>query len=91
MLPKKYPNKLKYIREDVVNIKLYNADQPPITQAMLAKHCGVTRQTIIAIENQEQMPSYPVALRIAHLFKEHCKITELFPLPPRRQASDKGA
>ncbi|NJM09486.1 MAG: helix-turn-helix domain-containing protein [Bdellovibrionaceae bacterium] len=91
MLPKKYPNKLKYIREEVVNIKRYNNGQPPLTQAILAKQCGVTRQTIIAIENQDQMPSYPVAVRIAHLFKEYCKVTELFPLPPRRQTLDKSA
>lgn len=87
----KYPNKLKQIREDVVNVKLFNADKKLITQEMLAKYCGVTRQTIIAIESQQQMPSYPVALRIAALFKEHCKITELFPLPPRRQSQDKSA
>lgn len=91
MLPKKYPNKLKQIREDIVNVKLFNADRPLLTQAALAKCCGVTRQTIIAIENQDQMPTYPLAVRIAFLFKDYCKLTELFPVASLRQSSDKSA
>lgn len=64
MREKKYPNRLWEVR-DAVNVQRYNEDKPPITQAILAKACGVTRQTIIAIEKHEQMPSYPLALRIA--------------------------
>lgn len=90
MLPKKYPNKLRQHREGE-NIKRYNADKPPITQEILAEHCGVTRQTIAAIEAQGQMPSYPLALRIWYVFRHRCKIQEMFPLPPINSTIDQSA
>lgn len=90
MNPKKYPNKLRQHREGE-NVRRYNADKPPITQEVLARHCGVTRQTIAAIERQEQMPSYPVALKIWSVFKHRCKITEMFPLPQTSPPIDQSA
>ncbi|MBK8202641.1 MAG: helix-turn-helix domain-containing protein [Bdellovibrionales bacterium] len=90
MLRKKYPNKLRQHREGE-NVRRYNADKPPITQETLAKQCGVTRQTIAAIEAQEQMPSYPLALRIWSVFKHRCKILEMFPIPPINSTIDQSA
>lgn len=39
-----------------------------LTQADLAESLGVSRQTIIAIENGKYDPSLPLAFRIARLF-----------------------
>jgi putative transcriptional regulator len=39
-----------------------------MTQAELAEHIGVTRQTIIAIEQGRYSPSLEMAFRIAHVF-----------------------
>lgn len=40
-----------------------------MTQAELAKRVGVTRQTIIAIEQGKYSPSLEVAFKIARAFK----------------------
>lgn len=47
-----------------------------MTQAQLADKVGVTRQTIIAIEQGRYSPSLEVAFRIAHAFG--VPITEVF-------------
>ena len=39
-----------------------------MTQAQLAEHVGVTRQTIIAIEQGRYSPSLEVAFQIARVF-----------------------
>lgn len=39
-----------------------------MTQAALAEQVGVTRQTIVAIEQGRFSPSLEVAFRIAHVF-----------------------
>ena len=39
-----------------------------MTQQALADKVGVTRQTIIAIENAKYSPSLELAFRIAHVF-----------------------
>ncbi len=39
-----------------------------MTQEALASKLGVTRQTIISIENERYDPSLPLAFRIADLF-----------------------
>lgn len=39
-----------------------------LTQADLAKNAGVTRQTIIALEQGKYAPSLELAFRIAHVF-----------------------
>jgi putative transcriptional regulator len=40
-----------------------------MTQAELADHIGVTRQTILAIEQGRYSPSLEVAFRIARVFR----------------------
>jgi putative transcriptional regulator len=39
-----------------------------ITQAELARRTGVTRQTVIAIEQERYSPSLELAFQIAHVF-----------------------
>ena len=39
-----------------------------MTQQALAESCGVTRQTIIALEAGKYAPSLELAFRIAHAF-----------------------
>lgn len=90
---KKYPNKLAQVRSGL-NVQLYNKDQSPLTQEALASKCEVTRQTIAAIENEMQMPSYPLALRIYMILTKYkasmgytldFKLHELFPIPPLKR------
>jgi putative transcriptional regulator len=40
-----------------------------MTQQQLAKKVGVTRQTIIALEQEKYSPSLELAFRIAHVFE----------------------
>lgn len=39
-----------------------------MTQQALADKTGVTRQTIVAIENEKYFPTLELAFRIAHVF-----------------------
>jgi putative transcriptional regulator len=39
-----------------------------LTQAEVAEALGVSRQTVISIENGRYLPSLPLAFRIARLF-----------------------
>jgi len=56
-------------------IKVYRA-MHDLTQENLADKIGVTRQTVIAIENNKYLPSLGLAFKIAQLFK--VKIEEIF-------------
>lgn len=47
-----------------------------ITQEELARRVGVTRQTIIAIENGKYLPSLKLAFKLARAF--NVKIEDLF-------------
>ncbi len=47
-----------------------------VTQQELADKTGVTRQTIVAIENGKYSPTLELAFRIAHFFK--VPITDVF-------------
>ena len=58
-------NKLKQLRLKV-----------NLTQEEIANILGVTRQTIISIETNKYIPSLPLALKIAKLFKR--KVEEIF-------------
>lgn len=58
-------NKLKQLRLKV-----------NLTQEEIANKLGVTRQTIISIETNKYIPSLPLALKIAKLFKR--KVEEIF-------------
>lgn len=51
-----------------------------MTQAELADLVGVTRQTIVAIEQNKYSPSLEVAFRIAQVFK--LPLTEVFEYRP---------
>lgn len=50
-----------------------------MTQQALAEACGVTRQTIIALEAGKYAPSLELAFRIAHAFE--VGIDEVFQWP----------
>jgi putative transcriptional regulator len=50
------------------NIRALRAASGDITQASLAERIGVTRQTIIAIEQGRYSPSLEVAFQIANVF-----------------------
>ncbi|MFF2343374.1 helix-turn-helix transcriptional regulator [Bacillus mycoides] len=52
--------------------------QHKITQVQMAKDLQVTRQTIVAIENNHYNPSLELALKIAHYF--NLKIEDIFTL-----------
>jgi len=51
-----------------------------LTQAVLAERLGVTRQTVIAIEQGRYDPSLPLAIRIAQLFGR--AVEEVFHVDP---------
>ncbi len=49
-------------------IRRYRFDDGEMTQQQLADLCGVSRQTINAVERNKYSPSLELALRIAHVF-----------------------
>lgn len=51
-----------------------------MTQAELAKRIGVTRQTVLAIEQGKYSPSLEVAFQIAEVFKT--PLTDVFEYAP---------
>lgn len=51
-------------------------DKAKLSQEKLAQNVGVTRQTIISIENRRYVPSLELALKFAKLFR--CKVGDLF-------------
>ena len=58
MKPTRVTNRIRALR--------FAADE--MTQAHLADRIGVTRQTVIAIEQGRYSPSLEMAFRIAHVF-----------------------
>lgn len=50
------------------NIRKLRFYHDEMTQKELAKKVGVTRQTIVAIENAKYSPSLELAFRIAYVF-----------------------
>ncbi|MFC7240914.1 helix-turn-helix transcriptional regulator [Catellatospora aurea] len=50
-------------------IRVLRAEHGEMTQAELAERIGVTRQTVIAIEQGRYSPSLEMAFQIAHVFK----------------------
>ncbi|WP_243061806.1 helix-turn-helix transcriptional regulator [Humibacter sp. RRB41] len=44
------------------------------TQAVLAEHLQVSRQTVVALETGKYDPSLPLAFRIAHLFDKPIEV-----------------
>jgi putative transcriptional regulator len=53
-----------------------------MTQAQLAEHIGVTRQTVIAIEQGRYSPSLEMAFRIARVFGVPLDEVFQYPEPP---------
>jgi putative transcriptional regulator len=53
------------IRNQIRTLRFLNGE---MTQQALAKHVGVTRQTIIALEQEKYAPSLDLAFRIARTF-----------------------
>ena len=53
-----------------------------MTQADLAERIGVTRQTLIAIEQGRYSPSLEMAFRIARMFKMPLEDVFHYPDPP---------
>ena len=49
-------------------IRVLRAERGDMTQADLAQRLGVTRQTVIAIEQGRYSPSLELAFQIAHVF-----------------------
>lgn len=49
-------------------IRRLRFDHDEMTQAELAGHIGVTRQTVAAIEKGKYSPSLEAAFRISHVF-----------------------
>jgi putative transcriptional regulator len=60
-------------------IRALRFDRGEMTQAELADLIGVTRQTIIAIEQGRYSPSLEMAFQIAHVFK--VPLDEVFQYP----------
>lgn len=55
-----------YINNNIRKLRFHNNE---MTQQELADKTGVTRQTIVAIENGKYSPTLELAFRIAHVFK----------------------
>ena len=47
-------------------IRVFRQSRGEMTQEALARECGVTRQTIIALEAGKYAPSLELAFRLAH-------------------------
>ncbi|MGJ3238358.1 MAG: helix-turn-helix transcriptional regulator [Anaerolineae bacterium] len=62
------------------NIRTLRFLHDEMTQKELAKRVGVTRQTIIAIENEKYSPSLEVAFKIALVFGK--PLEEIFTYEP---------
>jgi putative transcriptional regulator len=63
------------------NIRKLRFFHNEMTQKELADKVGVTRQTILAIENGKYSPSLEVAFRIAHVFD--APLEEVFSYEPK--------
>jgi putative transcriptional regulator len=59
-----------------------------MTQAQLAERVGVTRQTIIAIEQGRYSPSLEMAFQIARVFR--VSLDEVFQYPGGKNAGTRG-
>ncbi|HTY14477.1 MAG TPA: helix-turn-helix transcriptional regulator [Methanoregulaceae archaeon] len=68
-------------------IKIYRA-MNNITQEELAREIGVTRQTILALENRQYDPSLLLAAKIAHYFGK--RIDEIFLVDPEEEPANPG-
>ena len=61
------------IKNNIRKLRFYNDE---MTQQELAKKTGVSRQTIVAIENEKYSPTLELAFKIADVF--NTKLDEVF-------------
>ena len=69
------------------NIRRLRFFASEMTQQELAARTGVTRQTIVAIENGKYFPSLELAFRIAHTF--NVQLSEVFAYYPENDPVSK--
>ena len=60
------------------NIRKLRFEHDEMTQKELAEKVGVTRQTIVAIEQAKYSPSLELAFRIALVFNSHLEAVFAF-------------
>jgi len=65
------------------NIRKLRFFRNEMTQQQLAEKVGVTRQTIIAMEQDKYSPSLELAFRIAHVFE--VPLEEVFSYQPEAE------
>ncbi len=66
------------------NIRKLRFFRNEMTQQQLAEKVGVTRQTIIAMEQDKYSPSLELAFRIAHVFE--VPLDEVFSYHPETES-----
>jgi len=66
------------------NIRKLRFFRNEMTQQQLAEKVGVTRQTIIAMEQDKYSPSLELAFRIAHVFE--VPLEEVFSYHPEAES-----
>ena len=69
------------------NIRKLRFHHNEMTQQELAKKVGVTRQTIVAIENKKYSPSLELAFRIARVF--NLSFEEVFSYNPNNNGKSR--
>lgn len=69
------------------NIRKLRFEHDEMTQQALADKVGVTRQTIVAIENAKYSPSLELAFRIARVF--NLPLESVFTFEDDSQPADK--
>ena len=67
------------------NIRKLRFFRNEMTQQQLAEKVGVTRQTIIAMEQDKYSPSLELAFRIAHVFE--VPLEEVFSYHPEDEST----
>lgn len=67
-------------------IRRFRFENGEMTQKELATRVGVTRQTIVAIENAKYSPSLEVAFKIAGVFQE--KLEAVFQYDAPKQPTE---
>lgn len=66
------------VSNNIRKLRFYHGE---MTQKELAEKVGVTRQTIVAIENAKYSPSLELAFRIAYVFDS--PLEEVFSYDPK--------
>jgi Predicted transcriptional regulators len=73
------------INNNIRKLRFLNGE---LTQQELAKRTGVTRQTIVAIENGKYSPTLELAFRIAEVF--HTTLDEVFSYEIIKEVKDQS-